>query len=348
MSNQIFADLLHLYSRHTTNTPTEDFTTEALAGVLRSDQVLLDAYVNEVLAVPGSHFQVETQRRYDGSIVDMVFINAQSICFVENKVDSPEGHKQLQKYAQILADQTERTPHLRYCTKYKDQKTEQDYQPLTANDFLQFRWLNIYNFLRDYPSNPLIEAFLTFLETYEMSSIPDFNYEDLIVMREMRNTIQQMSEVLEAVKPRFTELFGPPYRRDYASLKQIPEENRYAMWKEALLSGSGASEILFAFNFNPEFDMLPVLYVHCYCDKEHPHYSAFKQALNNSGLIDLFSEEDESGYWGWFEKPLSDFLSSANQFNDITNWFIDRLDSLAAFMQKDTLVEWNLPTTNIL
>ena len=58
MENPLFSQLFH-------NTyGLEDFITEILAGVLRSDPALLDSFVNKVLGIKGRDFIVETQRIY--------------------------------------------------------------------------------------------------------------------------------------------------------------------------------------------------------------------------------------------------------------------------------------------
>ena len=56
----------------------------------------------------------------------MVFYNKKVTCFVENKVDSKEGYKQLERYASVLSNIIEGNPtqkvYLRYCTKNSDLK----------------------------------------------------------------------------------------------------------------------------------------------------------------------------------------------------------------------------------
>ena len=117
----MFSNLLKLYKSASKNTPTEDFTTEVLAGILDSDKLLLEEFVNVVLKIEGSNFTVKTQVHYEKSIIDMVFENKDTLCFLENKVDSSEGHKQLKKYSKILLT-NKKIIFLRYCTKFIDKK----------------------------------------------------------------------------------------------------------------------------------------------------------------------------------------------------------------------------------
>ncbi|HBX66824.1 MAG TPA: hypothetical protein DEG32_11980, partial [Balneolaceae bacterium] len=102
-------DLLSLYKKSRgSNTPTEDYCTECLAGILRSNTELLNEFAETVLKIDNSgKINVFTQRSYrtidgDLGIVDMVFESNSALCLLEMKVESGEGAGQLEKYQQIL------------------------------------------------------------------------------------------------------------------------------------------------------------------------------------------------------------------------------------------------------
>ncbi len=212
MENDLFLQLLKLYRNSSEKTPTEDFTTEVLAGVLQSDGSLLDQFANKVLWIPGSNFTVKTQeKKYENSIIDMVFENHESICFVENKVESREGYGQLSKYGSILSQlDNEKDVFLRYCTKYYDSKNASDIEPLPLEKFNQFRWTDVFNFCENYQDNLLVQLFVKYLKELGMSSIPEFDLYDLMAMQQFRRTVDKMDECLEIVKPKFIEYFGEP------------------------------------------------------------------------------------------------------------------------------------------
>lgn len=231
---------------------------------------------------------------------------------------------------------------LRYCTWYHDQKAPEAYHPLLPGSFYQFRWPDVYRFLEGYQSsNPLVAAFLVLLEEYRMNKLPDLAGEDLIAMRQIGSTILKMDECFDIVKPLFIQLFDEPYERDYERLKEIPESGRYAMYRSGMIKGAKDSEISISFEF--EVENPPALCVQCYC--EGPSRFIFKQAITNNNLENLRIEEsDEWDYYvAWFEKPLSDFIESSNQFKDITDWFIEKMKWWAEFMRQDKTMKWVLP-----
>lgn len=207
----IFERLLQLYKLQSQSgkTPLEDFVTELVAGILQTDQQLLDCYVNEVLLIDGTGFEVESQVPFSlpsdqNCIIDLVFKNDSIICFLENKVASGEGNRQLERYITVLEGiEKERGKRvfLRYCTKNYDPKT------VTACSFFQFRWQRVYEFLEKQEQTELISAFLELLRGEKMAGIKDFNIEDMMIMKGIQNVIAKMDEVLDLAKPAFIATF---------------------------------------------------------------------------------------------------------------------------------------------
>lgn len=210
----IYSRLLSLYkkNRDSQKTPLEDFTTELLVGVLEEDSEMLDDFVNNILKIQGEGFSIESQVRYNldsdtNCIIDIVVKNKETICFVENKVHSGEGDRQLERYTKVLKEieQNEgKNIILRYCTKYYDPKEIQDI------NFQQYRWSNVYSFLEVYSEDRLVEEYLEFLRSEGMASAGDFNYEDLIVMNRVNSTIAKMDECLDNVRETLIKEFGRP------------------------------------------------------------------------------------------------------------------------------------------
>ena len=101
----VFNRLLSLYKKNkdSNKTPLEDFNTEILVGILQRDSKLLDSFVNNILKIDGTGFSIESQVKYTldndiNCIIDMVVSNEENICFIENKVNSSEGERQLERY----------------------------------------------------------------------------------------------------------------------------------------------------------------------------------------------------------------------------------------------------------
>lgn len=330
-----------MYRSNKKKTPTEDFTTEVLAGVLQSDQSILDEFVNEILLIPGIKFQVETQKAIDGSRIDMVFENKDTICFLENKIESTEGFNQLSSYADILLKSKKKT-QLRYCTKYYDKKVKKDFSPLDESSFKQFRWADIYTFFNNGKKDSLITYFITFLKDKNMSSIPEFNSNDLDSMIIFSDIIQKMNECFELTKPEFIPLFGVPNERDSSSLKQIPKHGRYALWKENILPKEW-SEILISISFNSDS---PKLTAHIYLDKKHENYDDFIKLINSDAVLNannIILNENEFGVAAKFERKLSDFIHMSNQFDEIKKWYTEKMKLLKNFADRNKSLGWDLP-----
>ena len=221
-------------------------------------------------------------------------------------------------------------------------KNSEAYSPLKEEQFLQFRWVDVYCFFKNREETDLSQLFMKYLEDKKMNKIPEFAVEDLIAMRQFSSTIKKMDECFEIIKPTFTEYFGSPYIRDYQSLKEIPECSRYALWRNNILS-EGYSEILVAFGFEEEKGV--VIYAQCYCQPNNKQYDKYKKIINSKPIelgSDLLYLDEDDGVEAWFQKNLSDFLSSENQQAEITDWFESKMKIWQQFMINNPSLEWKL------
>jgi hypothetical protein len=338
----MFNSLLGL---HTDRVPLEDFTTEALCGVLSSNQEILNTFVNKVLKVSGNGYSVITQKSYPGSRIDMVFENAESIIFLENKVGSEENHEQLSKYAKLLCDQ-DKKHYLRFCTKFLEVKEPNSYFPLEKAQFYQFRWTDVYYFFSNdcYVFDSLIKYFLNFLEQNEMSKASEFTIDDLVAMRRFPSTFKSMEESINVVVPRFQELFGISKCTKTDVIKQLSWHNRYARWQDDLLDG-GYSEILFGFNLGEQDHKYPLLNIHVWITKGHELYESVLSDIdsNKDLLPEIIISKNDYGFSFSYKEPLSNFIANNNQFESIQTWFEDKIQIIHAYMTSSkSNVSWNV------
>lgn len=340
----IYNRLMELYRRNVDSNkkPLEDFTTEILVGTLENNQIILDAFCNEVLNIEGQGFVIQSQQKYyleqdTNCIIDMVIQNADVICFVENKVDSGEGDRQLERYTKVLNNikQSEnKNVYLRYCTKYYDDKE------VTNIDFLQYRWRDIYRFLEDYQENKVVEEFQEFLRGEGMNSAGDFNFQDLIVMSQVDATISRMDECLDRVKPKLTDTFGAPYQYDYERLKQIGQYNQYVMRSKGVIGNDGYAEIGVGFRFR--ITNRPIVVVYLDIGNKNSEFEKIRSEYS-AALEDFFDYyyEDEKEIFCTLEKPVSDFVSSSKQNEDICKWFTEKIDKVSELKSLINIV-WNV------
>jgi hypothetical protein len=338
----VFDRLLSLYkkNRNSNKMPLEDYTTELLVAILESDNEILDDYVNNVLLIEGQNFNITSQEKHflegdKNCIIDIVIKNDNIICFIENKVDASEGERQLERYSKVLNSikrNENKDIYLRYCTKYYDRKD------VSNIDFLQYRWSEVYKFLTNYEEENIIKEYLDFLRGEGMASAGDFNFNDLIAMTAMNTTIAKMDECLDLVKPKMIELFGNPYQYDYERLKQICKNMRYSMWCTDI-TGTGYSEVMIGFEFTNEDDSVaPNVVAQIYIGEDNSQYTDLKDEIFKSEIFDYIDTSE--GFLCWFEKPLSDFISSKNQNEEISNWFCENLQKIYELEQLGSLT-WN-------
>lgn len=334
----LYNRLLYLYKKHRNNnkTPLEDFTTELLVGILEDDQKLLDKFVNNILKIDGDGFEIDSQEKYKlhkdtDCIIDVVIKNDNTICFLENKVNSYEGDRQLERYSKVLKkinEKQNKNIYLRYCTKYYDPKK------INHIDFLQYRWCDVYRFFEQYIDNNLIMEYLDFLEEEGMSSAGDFNYEDLIVMTKINSTIAKMDECLDNIKETLSSIFNEPNERDYKRLKQIMKEENYIIWVEDIISNS-RSYMSVGFTFQEDLDTkAPFLNVDLSIHETNLKFNkVVKMKDELESIFDSDYSDDEKLLFS-FEKSLSDFISNDNQFEDICDWFNNNIYTVKTLIDK--------------
>jgi len=329
----------------------EEFTTEILAGVLRSNQALLDSFVNKVLGIEGDNFVVNTQHTYQDLTINMVFSNDETLCFLENTVQAvvKEQTAHLEKcQAFLLAEQQEYSNvYLRYCSKYYD------VQPIKGIDFTQFRWTDVCTFLESYLENPLVSAFIDFIEENNMKGITELNTDDLVAISTLSDTLMKMDDCLDSVAAQFTMLFGYPSqgapKKTLERLKLLVELNSYRMMKQDILSGGGGwSEITLCFDYEKLTGTSTHLAVWYWCDRAHNQYELLRDIFRQKKHIfsiqqGFLFEERPIGLRIIIQKPLTAFEKEPNQLQAIHDWFVKTLKVFRKFANKTPELNWNIP-----
>jgi len=327
----------------------EEFTTEVLAGVLRSDQTLLDNFVNKVLKIEGRNFNVETQQSHLNIQPDMVFSNKEILCFLQSKVDSFVETAQLEKLKNALNVQSESYDvYLRYCTKQYAHKS------IKGINFDQFRWEDIFLFLQTtYSSNPLVKEFLYFLEDKDMNRVEELNAGDLTAMATFSQTIKKMDACLNSVAAEFTELFDAPTigapKQTRERLQDLIKYEQYHMTKAPLLHGGegefGWSDVRICLSYHETKAHLLVWY---WCGRTHSQYELFKKLFKQhqrlfENTTDFLVQDKPDWFVIAFKKPLAEFEKQPKPLQAVHNWFVEQMRTLKQFSEKTPELDWNLP-----
>lgn len=194
--------LLSLYKKHRTKTPLEDFTTEVFVGLLNMEDDIKDSFINDFLKLPKDDYRLKTQMKYSlkddtDCIVDFVIESDNRICFIENKVNSKEGYRQLERYGKVLETFMENDfdTKLFYCTKYFDNKTYEEHA------FQQIRWYQIAKFLKPFRENKLVNEFINFLIKHDMAQELTLTATDFLTLENLQNILKITNDYLDSVCP---------------------------------------------------------------------------------------------------------------------------------------------------
>ncbi|MEX2409953.1 MAG: hypothetical protein WD607_01050, partial [Candidatus Paceibacterota bacterium] len=281
------------------------------------------------------------------SIVDMIFESGSTLCFLEMKVHASEGHRQLNRYSEILLDYSKnkgKTVYLRYCTLYHDEKN------ILFDDveFQQFRWAKIAKFLENQiNNNQLINEFYQFLKENKMAGNERFNYEDLIGLKTLNGVFEKVNGVFHEIKKPLEEKFGNS-GGGITNTGQILNHGRLSIYCLNVI-GSGPSEVLVAFILSgSKVGEGPVVSVQLWLGDQNESYDKFKSIFQHDekGIFDAFktkcvSIKDKPGIGLFFEKPLAEYLEVENQFSSITEWIIQCLNDIDDFKKKYPDIGWN-------
>ncbi|MEH6943966.1 hypothetical protein [Bacillus sp. JJ722] len=161
-----------------------------------------------------------------------------------------------------------------------------------------------------------------------MGATSDFKIEDMIVLTGISETLSKMDSILDLVKPTFTNYFGQPYQYDYEKLKQIPQNNRYAVLTTEILGDDNDAEVMFGFDFDSaEENQAPTLFASLYCQEDHPiGYALLEIVRSKTSSFDYY--DDDGLVIAWFEIPIVTFLPLTNQQEEMVNWFIEKLTEI--------------------
>lgn len=323
--------LIKLYRHSNSVTPFEDFTTEILAGILEEHMDIRQLFISEILSLPGEEFDLRTQRTFplnkdNAYRIDMVFENEDSICFLENKVESAEGHMQLENYSAVLDGLSKnKKTYLRYCSKYYDLKETQ------GHDFLQFRWADISRLLSRFLDRPQINDFYKFLKQHNMSDQLDITAKELFLFDNLKDTLSLLDDFLGRIKPAFISRFGNTNNADNSS--QMRRFKRYIFFKKNVFGSKGYNEIGVGFSFKES----PQVFLWIWSNMSNTKAEQFYEIINSSKAYDF----EVKGYYH-FSKNISTFLAHENPSAEIEKWFMEQFDQLQDFINNTPELEWKV------
>ncbi len=330
--------LLKLYNKQhqSGKTPLEDFTTEALVGLLETDKKLLQVFCKDFLKLKSEHFSISSQRKYPlkdehDCIIDIVIEGENEICFIENKVNSSEGYKQISRYCMILDEYKQNNQEfdtkMVYCTQFSEPKEE------NSHGFIEIKWYEIAHFLKKHLNKyPTIKLFIDFLKSKNMDQDLTITAIDLITIQNYTRATELMKGHLESANPFFEKTISKKKLKKRLEI----ECNRYSH----LMENDGIV-ILYYISFEGK------MHVDIWLPNTHPKSVLFKDCAKkylptpeNNGL-GLW--EDENSSCICVSKPLSAFLDDEQGDIKILEWFEYAFNEIKKFIDfSKAEIDWNI------
>jgi hypothetical protein len=332
----VLNQLLRLYKKHSSKTPLEDFSTEVFVGILNLEEDIRLAFIQDFLKLPETDYNLKTQVKYEleddqNCIIDFVLEGESSICFIENKVNSKEGYRQIERYCKVLESlrSPEFSTHLFYCTKFFDKKK------LTEHNFKQIRWFQIAIFLKKYNDNKFVKNFSDFLITHNMAQELTINARDFVTLENLQDSINLINGHLNRVKPIFKSTFNAKKVSDGSSTTQITKHNRMVYYLNNIISTKGWSELKYGFQFNA-----PSIYVSIYLEKSNPDYKGLMDAVKKMPEFKIVTSDKGSSIN--IHKNISVFLNDEDADTKIADWFKNGFKIYAELIKNTGNLDWKI------
>lgn len=352
----LFSRLLNL---NTGNIPLEDFFTELVAYLFSVNKEILYAWLKDLglldaNANPESY--VSTQREFkplvshhSGSrpdiLIELIGNQSRSIIFIESKIGSQEGYRQLSNYAEILHGLSGyQQKYLLYITRDFDPKDEVaifENIPDSTVQFKQFRWHQFHQFLQSHAETMLVQEMITFMNEYNMAHNNQFSSIDVIALANFTKSLKLMEETMWGeVSQRFKQVLGDIKQKSTA-MTQLQFRERYLM-TVGMPSGwwCGLGFYLKTSTLTDYPTVCLVLEV----DPNSPRRAEIIEAMN-----DICNRYSWRGYglnntktWSSIvrEKSLQDFLSQEDHIAAIKQFFLESLKELQKIKTEYSNLPW--------
>ncbi|WP_414513622.1 PD-(D/E)XK nuclease family protein [Nostoc sp. PCC 9305] len=356
----LFTNLLNL---HSASKPREDFFTEIVAYFLSlNNDILLnwlkhhsiigdDKYSSIKISTQQEHqaLAIHTEDSRLDIVVELSTGLSTDVIFIESKIGSTEGWRQLEKYAEILSN----LPNVRhriliYITRDYDPKEEIKTPAFNLEpkvSFYQLRWHQFYASLQQHATDILAQEILIFMRNNKMSQNNQFSSVDLLTMMNFNKTLNLMESTLnEEVQQKFKLAFGGLIKPIAStSMTQWRWYSRYIIYTK--FSGDNFWCGLGYFNLNPDnFTEYPYLGI---CLEVYGNFVERPKIIESMHKV----INDQPNIWTpenltilpdcsaiFYRKSLQEFLSQENQLSAIKDFFLKSINEL-----KNIQPDFNFP-----
>ena len=344
----MFKELLKLYKKNANRVPLEDFTTEAFIGILNIEPQIKNDFIYNFLKLEKDEYFIKTQVFYDLSndpncIVDVVIEGDNHICFIENKVNSKAGYKQVERYSKLL-EQIKTAEKVKtkffYCSKFYEKQPIQFEEKSDEKNhyFEKRRWFQIASFLKKYSTNKTVQDFLSFLKQHGMSENLEVQDENLFAFQNMSKTIKLTKNYMNRLKPIFKKKFNKGEKvLDGVNISQIINHDRLIYYTGGSISTKGWSHIMYGFKLNEA-----KLFVQIIVSRGNKQHKEFKLAANklDKNKYKIINHEERTSIN--LEQKIEGLAKNVSLEYEIIEWFKMSFDELKKFIDNTNQLDWKI------
>lgn len=333
----MFNNLYKLYRNSSIKTPLEDFNTECFVGILNLEPSVLDAFV-VFLGLEGVNYTVTTQGYYSESkyptcFIDLVLENNETICFIENKVNSSEGINQLNKYDGVLQSINKKNKKLRYITKWSDNKKG------FTTSFNQYRWYDIADWLfSNFKDLPIVMDYYSFLKTNNMALKKEITTDCVIALKNFNQAYTTAKLHLDKAAEIFSTIFPKSNIESgkMSSYKEIVEGNRitYHIFNLFEEDKKYHTEVLIQFHIASVSYRTQIWM--------NPKHIKTKQVEELAIKMDCFDKVrlHETGFVAYNSVKLYQFIDKEDTDGEIASWFRNSLNNIKKLIESSPELNW--------
>lgn len=341
----------------------EDFHTEIVARVLQNSPKLAFTWLQSIGATTldetKAKITVRPQQAFPAladhdraSRVDLTIRlrskDRSEVIFIESKVGSDEGPKQLQHYADHLSlvceDEDVTQGRLVYVTRDFEAVRKPQFGNSVKCCFVEpTRWFRFYQQLSLHSrGDALSDELRSFMKENNMSLGNRFRPADLIAMQNLVHVKSLMDETLEACRQQLERVVGVRTHVRSRKMRELQDHSRYALL--AVIGSRWDMACLVGYWFSGENDAeSPWVGVCLQSNPESPRRDEIRKALRSMAAPswNTSQPQDHDQWWDVYRgMPLVELLGQEDHLHAIKKLFEEALNDVAEFRKMHPGLPW--------
>lgn len=299
MNKSIF-ERVYSYRQRENKNARENFLIEVFAYCLQTDRKFLLSFLKLINAECSGDCNVSTQSAHTYGRPDIeIRISGEIFALIECKIDHSERQDQLKDYCKIIEEQTSQRKYLVYLTKYYEFKEIQSEEI----QFSALKWLDIYEII-DESNSEITLQLREYLKEQGMSESNNFQFEDLVTLKNIGGLISKMDEVIDSIKPHFENHIGK-FSKDSSRTTRL-RDNYYVNYYHVYKDGKYSFGLDIGFFWWDRQHMS--LGIRVYTPSNKKDSQALRTLFEKTFAWENEMEEWDNNYHYWYTKNIAEFM----------------------------------------